>query len=217
MFKALKLSTLFILMLGGCYMYVHEVPPVVESSYSITTSEGKPSIYLTRTIESPSNYTTLVQYINSHKDVKEMNVYLLGDGGSLGSLLLLVNTMKHSPTKFHGIVMGEVSSAHAVLAMNMDTLEVANDEILFLFHRIAQGGRLASEVCSSIPLYKTDRTINMRGKCIRRVEAIESSANNIALSKTFSAMSTEQFKRYMKGDDIVISYKEILINRGTAQ
>ena len=223
MLKAMRLFALLIIMSGVYYIYIQGIfeAPIKESHYSITTSEGKPSIYLTRTISSPSDYTKLVQYINSHKDVKEMNVYLSGNGGSVNSLLLLVNTMRHSPTKFIGIVNGKVSSAHAVLAMNMDKLIVTNENILFLFHRPAylENGEyvLLSKICESIPVWKKDRSRSARDKCSSYITKYERSANKVAMDKTFKAMSEKQLKRYMKGWDIVLPYKEILHNMGTTK
>lgn len=172
------------------------------------------SIYLTSSINSMDEYIGLIQYINSHKEVKDMNVYLAGNGGSVAAMKALILTMKMSPTKFHAIVYSNVYSAHAFLAISMDTLEASDDSVLFLFHRPAMGTELMPDYCKNIDKEEKDRGVSARDKCLRFVTAIEKSLNLIMMNRLTHVLTGEELTRYLQGDDVVITYKELKHNQG---
>jgi len=179
------------------------------------------NIYLTSEIFDTDAYRGLIVFINEHQDVKEMNVYLAGNGGSVTSLLQLVNAMRASPTKFHGVVYGDVYSAHAALAMNMDSLTVVNENILFMFHRPAIDVNgvnvLLPVVCNMVPEGSVDRGVDMKGKCERYMKAVENSSDAIVGAAIINAMTDEEVQRYKDGDDVILTYEEIEENRHANQ
>lgn len=184
-----------------------------DPTFKVVNENGIPAIYLSSSINKPDDYRNLIMYINNHKHVKDMYIYLSGNGGMVRTTLDLINTMKASPTKFHVKLYGDVYSGHAILAMNGDTLDSANPNILLLFH-IPAVSLDKGKTYITVPEYcKTkkgkDRGISQKDKCIEMNKQTSESMDKIAMPLIYSVMTESERKRYFSGDDIILSYAEI--------
>lgn len=187
-------------------------------SYTITHNGWNTSIYFSNTIQAPKAYDDLIIYINNHPEIEEYNVYLAGNGGSVASVVRLINVMKHSGAKFNAIVYGNVYSAHAVLAMNLTTLKVINPQTLFLFHRPAVNVlgqyEVLESICEKIPNTVRDRGVSFKAKCFQFAKQSEESYNKSIMVKPFSVLTKDEIARYKAGDDVIVTYKEMKENQG---
>jgi len=184
------------------------------SNFKVQYEDGEPAIYLTGTISEPDNYRDLIMYINS-LDVPKAKLYLAGHGGRVESTLQLINTIRHSKTDFTAVVYGDVYSAHAMLAVSMPHLIVKDDNIVFLFHlpayEVNKTHLLGSQVCEGVT--GTDRGVSAKDKCISFMKATGNEFIKTVVPHINSFLTPNQFNDFMSGDDIVLSYKEMLNNK----
>lgn len=177
--------------------------------YTVIEKGFSTHIYLSDTIESPEKYSELIQYIIQNSNKSDITVYLAGYGGSVATTTQLLLAMKESGTTFHAVVYGDVYSAHAVLATNMNDIRVVKKGVLFLFHRPAfefnGENHLMKDMCSLIPEENKDRGVSARNKCVNYVDASEKSFTEMFMQVPFSLMSDEEKERYMAGDDVIIT------------
>jgi hypothetical protein len=186
-----------------------------DPTFKVEDENGTPAIYLNDSIGAQNNYRSLIAYLNNHKNVPDMYLYLSGNGGQVRASMDLVNTMKYNPTRIHVVLYGDVYSGHAFIAVNGYDIRAYNPNILMLFHRPAakmddkHGGDtvLVPETCKYSK--GKDRGIDRKTKCLAFAKTSEEAFNRIVLARIYSLMTPDERKRYDNGDDVIIKYGEI--------
>lgn len=183
--------------------------------FKIQRESGLYSIYLSEEIKDESDYSDLIMWINQHKDEREIKVYLSGYGGSVASTLNLINTMRASPTKFTAVMYGNLYSAHAVLALNMDTIKYTNPNLFFMLHMPAVEVKgewiLLDKFCEKER--GKNRGVSKKDKCFLGLKNMNLMADIVLFNKIKLMMDEKELKEYNKGGDVYFTAGS-LINRG---
>lgn len=181
---------------------------IQSNTFKYQTEDGALSVYLTSDVSEPDSYDDLIMLLNAHKNDKQINIYLAGNGGHVSSALNLFYTIQSMPANVTMIVRGDVYSAHAMLALAGDQLTVLNTNSLFLFHIPAamwEGNYVTMEkYCSNVK--GTDRGISTKDKCLRMTKALNktyaATMEQLLITKVLTA---EQVKQYYRGEDVIIT------------
>jgi len=185
-------------------------------SFRVQYEQGVPAIYLSDKISQPNLYRDLVRYLNTLNE-PNAKIYLAGNGGSVETTLEIIYTLQNSKTKFEMVVYGNVYSAHAMLAVSGDSITVFNPQTVFLFHipAIYSGEEVVRpEIsCESIPESNLDRGVSARQKCIDfALKTNEEFEKTVGLNIK-AVLSDAQYIDYLKGNDVLVSYEDILLNK----
>lgn len=182
--------------------------PNVPSFRAIDNGNNIYSIYFSNNIE-PADYYQQPHILLIENKPKEIYLYLSGYGGRIDAIQDLLSIKKHFNIKFHARVYGSVYSAHAMLALNSDTIEAYSDELFFMLHYPAVNNKHPLLSCNSHWFWETDRGQNTKEKCIRRVKYEEPVFNVLVLPKLLKVMSPEEKIEYSEGKDVYITWKEL--------
>ena len=121
-------------------------------------------IRLSDSIEGSDAYRGLLQAVSELKSGDQVTWFLVGNGGSATGLWAIQSTVDTSPAHHVAVVIGDVYSAHAYLAISMDELYITRNEDMFLYHRGSTYGNMESFCASSKG--GTDRTQDKYQKCV---------------------------------------------------
>lgn len=185
------------------------------SNFRVQNVNGVPEIYLSSSIRGPDNYRDLIMYINS-LNTPTAKLYLAGNGGSLASALQLINTIRSSKTEIEVVVYGDVYSAHAILAVTAKKMSVLNNNIIFLFHvpAIPVDGvnKTPKQYCEDMDSVTLDRGVPVKKKCFSYENATDNEFNTVIAVYIKPYLTDQQFTDMMNGDDIILSYEQMLDN-----
>ena len=166
------------------------------------------SVYFSNNIQQSDFYTNL--YILMIQNQPEnVYLYLSGYGGRIDAIQDILNIKKRFNIKFHAKVYGSVYSAHALLALNSDTIEAYNDKTFFMLHRPAIGNKLPINNCEKFWFWEKDRGQPKIDKCMKRVLNEERIFNSIVLPNIYKYMTKSEIKDYEKGKDIYITWETL--------
>lgn len=173
--------------------------------------DGVKTVYINSVIGDKDSYLPLIQWLNENQNDDKIRIYLSGNGGSVTSLMDLINTMSNTKAKEEIVVYGDVYSAHAVLTMNGDSVKFDNPNTLLLFHAPASmsGGEyiMMDRVCEDVT--GKDRGIPAKDKCENMMENLNRSWNAIAMEKVFAVLTVQERIDYVNGYDVIVKAGEI--------
>ena len=106
----------------------------------IVTTGRDTIIYLTDTIEAPSEYNETCHIIDH--GYKGDNIYLKinNGGGYVDAGFMMVNSMRRSKATIIGKLSGTVASVSTILALSCDKLEI-DDYVQFMIHNYSGGAQ----------------------------------------------------------------------------
>lgn len=117
-------------------------PPVKTSVWDdyvpILTNGRHTDVYLTDSIEAPSEYNKLCHILRKAYSEDTTDIYINNGGGYVDSAFMIRDSMKHSKSKIVGKLSGTVASVATVLTLSCDEIEVA-DYIQFMIHNYSGG------------------------------------------------------------------------------
>lgn len=199
--------SLVALFLGGAYTYITATVSderlwfaysyYCKSSLTATHCD----VRLETSIADAEQYRELLQRISLLGAGDTANWYLVGNGGSGRGMEALLNTISMSKAKHTAIVIGDVYSAHAYLAIGMHELIVAESNPVMLFHRGSTYGQ-EDAICNGVGKGK-DRTISMELKC-RLFFNYMHAAEEVWLKAYFRGIMPEaDIVRIIHGEDVL--------------
>jgi ATP-dependent protease ClpP protease subunit len=174
--------------------------------YRYDYANGDLNIYLTDGVRERDGYLSLIQLINNNKD-KKIKLYLAGNGGRVDSTLSLWFTLKHHPKEVTTIIYSNVYSAHALLGFAGNVIIILDDDVVFMFHIEAVNGELVKDYCDKQE--GKDRSISKRKKCHKYRIKLREQYDNTIMNILFVVLNKDEIERFYKGEDILLSGKEI--------
>jgi ATP-dependent protease ClpP protease subunit len=96
------------------------------------------NVYLTDTIEMPSNYNKLVHLINTAEDFEVINLYISNGGGIVDSAFYIIDAIKHSKALVVGHLSATVASAATIIALSCDEI-ITSKYLSFMVHNYSTG------------------------------------------------------------------------------
>lgn len=182
--------------------------------YTIKGDEHDIKIYLSSSIVGPDQYRKVFDVLFSAKEGDTVTFYLAGNGGRGDTLAQLIMAIKHTKAKVRAVVYGGVSSAHAILALNIKHIKVLDTSIPFLFHLGARGPNavMGPKVCDGIDEKKTNRGQSTRNKCKKYVNARDVLLHYVGMVNVYAILTNKEVSDMEAGHDIILTGHEI-INR----
>lgn len=175
--------------------FLEEIISLIDRS---NTSDGN-SIYLSQIITHVDAQRALIKKLNTAKETDKIKLYISGFGGSIHTLKVLVSALQNTKAHVTVILEGDVYSAHAVLALCGDELQV-NSFSSFMFHH--------SSALNDLGRSKGyDRGIPNRDKEDAFMEAHLKDMED--LIKAVGVLTTGDLDRVNKGEDIYIEAEEV--------
>lgn len=193
---------------------------IVTATYAISIFVGnlvnldvdcEPTMKLSKVCESymPTNvgqtyaHMQLVKGLNSLNERDEITIYLVGHGGISESGRMIANAMIHSKAHVKVVVMGDIYSAHALIAAAADEL-IIHGSTTVMFHRSSS---FKNTRCGGVE--GIDRGIEKSIKCEQMMNADMKADIKIANLLIKPILTKEQWNNYLKGWDIYISGDEM--------
>lgn len=106
----------------------------------IITSGRRSTIYLTDTIEAPSEYNETCHLIEHAYKGDEVYLKINNGGGYVDSGFMMVNSFRRSKATIVGQLSGTVASVATILALSCDKLEI-DDYVSFMIHNYSGGAQ----------------------------------------------------------------------------
>lgn len=206
------LFVLLVLVLGVIKIVTQQHPPQSEN-FSIVNERGVSAVYLTRQILRPHKYKKLVVWLNSTHNQGNLKMYLCGTGGSVVTVLSLLGSFdlkKHR--KVEMVVYCNVYSGHAFLAMSGDKLTIANDQVLFMFHRAAWEISNMETILPEIECLTrkgVNRGYTNKARCFHMLQYDVEHNKNTIYKGALSVMTKEEKQRFWIGQDVVLTGGQI--------
>lgn len=95
-------------------------------------------VYLTDALEEPSYYNKLVHLLNEATEKTTFSFVINCGGGVVYTAVMIVDAMRNSKAKIHTHCTGIIASAATVIALQSDTLTIA-DHSAFMIHNYSSG------------------------------------------------------------------------------
>lgn len=167
-------------------------------------------IHLSNEIDQPWHYHELITRITSVK--KPINLYLSGRGGYISTTMGLYFALKSTRQPVTTHVIGNVSSAHAFLAISFDRINIVDSNILFMFHIAGvdiDGNTVKPEdFCKTIE--GSDRGFTKASKCLAHTRAMAWQMSRTIQQNVTRFLTAEEIVRFLEGQDIIIDGNRIL-------
>lgn len=133
-------------------------------------------------------------------------INLTGFGGYGQGAVALINGMRHSQAKIITNVIGNVQSAHALLAIAGDKTVVSGDGI-FMVHNTS-GTNMESTYCAN-SYWQKDRGQWAYNKCIENSKKYNQIYNSIFRDLVKEVLTKEELKRFDEGFEVIITLQEL--------
>lgn len=161
-------------------------------------------LYLDESIKTPQDYLGIAKDIRKLTKADTLVLHLVGNGGSGAGLVYLLNAIKSSKVHTIGSLEGSVASAHTILLVASDEIQLNGDGYL-LFHSIS-----SSNMVEDICVHSTgkDRGIASYTKCVENITKQMDFYNRVINPLNTKYLTTEEVDLYNKGHDIIIDSYE---------
>lgn len=168
------------------------------------------ALVLSNEIGDSTEYIELVPFFLSLTKDDVVNVYLKGTGGSVDGAMLLGNLFRNSPAQVNIILMGDVYSAHAVLALQGDSFNFIDSHIRLMFHEPATGSGevVNTDLCKDV--VGTDRGHPAKEKCEAYIKNMVDEFNETLALKLSTVLTKEQYAAYLAGNDVYVQAGDIV-------
>lgn len=118
-------------------------PPVKTSVWDdyvpILTNGRHTDVYLTDSIEAPSEYNKLCHILRHAYKEDTITLHINNGGGYVDSGFMLVDAIKHSKATIKARLSGTVASISTIITLSCNEVEVA-DYTQFMIHNYSSGG-----------------------------------------------------------------------------
>lgn len=161
-------------------------------------------VFLSDEIFKPEVYRDLHVKILTMTENDLIFLHLVGDGGDVGGALYLYNFLKGSSVKKVVVIDGVVESAHAFLAFSFGKPAI-NSEGFAMFHASSLTN-MARHLCTKEGF---DRGLPISEKCRKNVTTISEMSNKIFLDVLKDVLTKDEIQKFLKGEDIIIDFKEL--------
>lgn len=204
-----KYLLVMMVLLGlGLMVYLHMVTrpriKIEQQEYKIYCNaaiQRTCNIWLSNSIDDVEKYSTLLQFIASAERGDVLRIYLAGNGGLVNTYKIIANTIKQSKATSVAIVVGNVYSAHAFLALSMDNI-IIGDNVVFLFHRSSLYG-MGDMVCRRQT--GLDRTVSKEKKCVQFISKLLESDKQFVSNILAKVLTRDEILDILKGEDLILS------------
>ena len=163
-------------------------------------------IYLPNKMMNSYNWDMLANRLLTSSAAREINIYIGGMGGYSHLMKKMITAVKYSPAKINMIVIADVSSAHAYLAISGDTLKT-EDWHNFMFHSSSFLNE-EKRVCKASKGL-TDRGQDAYKKCIENTKKRNKLDEIFMLELLEPILTAKERERVLTGYEVIISGKDL--------
>lgn len=126
-------------------MFTFDIPQQPKTSiwddYVPIVKEGQHTdIYLTDTIEAPSEYNKLCYALAHSYPSDTISIHINNGGGYIDAAFMIIDAIKNSKAKIEAKLYGTVASASTIIALACDRVEVA-PHTSFMIHNYSGGAQ----------------------------------------------------------------------------
>ena len=203
LFMALIMATVLLSQRGGLTITHKPKLPFLDTQKIMCTGYFKEVCHVRFSTEigDPEKYSDFLLLLDRLDSNDHVFLHLAGKGGQVRTTIQLVNAIQSSKARVTTVVEAPVYSAHAFLAVSGDD-SIIHPTVMFMFHRTSLYGKHRA-VCNK-QRGKVDRTISAEFKCrdyVRHTLAIDREMMQRLVGHILSA---DEFKRMMRGHDIIL-------------
>lgn len=162
-------------------------------------------VYFNTSIEEPQAYLQLAKDIRRLDSTYTVTLHLVGSGGSGAGLMYVFNALKYSQVHTIGSFEGDVASAHTLLLVNSDEIQV-NGTGFLLFHAVS-GLHMEKQLCKEVK-GTVDRGVDGFDKCVQNTKAIVKYYNDHIDDINVRYLTADERRRYYAGWDVIITSEE---------
>ena len=150
------------------------------------------SIYLNQEIESPENYTQLLNLLRCASSYDIVNIYINSPGGNLSAGLQIITAMKESLALVRTFLDGMAMSLAPLILFAGDEVYI-NDNTMIMFHDFSTGSG------------------GKGGELLSAAEAYTKFYKDLLISYAYPFLSMEEIDNITKGQDVYFNSKEIIL------
>jgi ATP-dependent protease ClpP protease subunit len=166
--------------------------------------------YFSKSIKRAGHYRELITFLNQANSNDRVYLYFSGNGGLVSGAIALHYAIKHSKAMTTTRTVGDVYSAHALLAVSGKVVEVPNKLAVVMFHRSSLYSlEDYKNYCRKLYGQSTDRRVSMAQKCIAYVEMFNLQ-DRMLIEKVYKYILTkEELNKLKNGHDIIMTGEEL--------
>jgi ATP-dependent protease ClpP protease subunit len=161
----------------------------------------KCDLYLDESIKDPQDYILVTKEIRRLTESDTLTLHLAGNGGSGAGLVYLLNAIRYSKVYTIGSLEGSVASAHTILLVAADEIQINGDGYL-LFHSISSSNMI-EDIC--VNTTGKDRGIAMYTKCVEDLTKQQDFYGKLINPLNTKYLTPDEIKQYETGHDVIIS------------
>lgn len=169
------------------------------------------NVILGENIRKVHKYSELITLLGEASKFDTFNIYLVGNGGYVRAALTLHYAIRNSPGMTTTVTVGDVYSAHAMLAVSGKRVVVQNPRAIFMFHRSSGYSQENPEqYCQERFAGQKDRRQSMVAKCIDYMNAYAKQDRRATKLIYKDALTKKQIERVLAGHDVFVNATEIM-------
>ena len=204
--ESFLIGALILSVVGLAVSYSARADEIQTNDYTFACVQYDCHLHLSNRIEFEENYKLLFIGLSKLTPRHQLTVHLAGQGGVGSTMSRLINIIEASGAQTIALVEGDVASAHAFIAVAMDKVYSAPENI-FLFHIPAYRASV-EELCAD-DKGKTDRGQDKEIKCRQYYSATLLQAVKLTVRLTKNYLTAEQMREMLKGYDIILTAREL--------
>lgn len=162
-------------------------------------------VYFGDSINEPVSYRNLDKELKNLTEKDVIYLHVVGDGGRGDGLVYILNVLDEVKAKKITIMEGNVASAHALLVMAGDEIQVKKRGLI-LFHNISISN-MGLDICSM--QVGKDRGLAKYEKCMENLPKYEKFYNDIVRVYVKKVLNKIEMLEYEAGHDIILDSNEL--------